>query len=156
MGPTTIHGLPAHVLLVHIVVVFAPLSALLLALSVLWPAARRKLGFLTPLVALVTLVFVPITTHAGSWLIKRTQGAPVLYHHAHLGHQMIYWSAAVFGLSTLWWLLHHEHVAGRLPVAARHPVTKALLAGLSVAAAVGSAIWIYRIGDSGAQSVWAS
>ena len=40
----TVNGLPAHVLLVHAIVVLLPLSALLLALTALWPAARRRLA----------------------------------------------------------------------------------------------------------------
>jgi hypothetical protein len=39
---TTISGLPAHVLLVHALVVLAPLTALLEVLCALWPAARRS------------------------------------------------------------------------------------------------------------------
>jgi hypothetical protein len=39
---TTISGLPAHVLLVHALVVLAPLTALLEILCALWPAARRS------------------------------------------------------------------------------------------------------------------
>jgi len=66
--PTSIHGLPAHVLLVHAVVMVVPLTALLLLASAWWPAARRKLGFCTPLLALIAVVHVPITTHAGEWL----------------------------------------------------------------------------------------
>jgi hypothetical protein len=63
--PTEIHGLPAHVLLVHAVVVLIPLSALLVVLSAAWPAARRRIGVASPLLALVNLALVPVTTHAG-------------------------------------------------------------------------------------------
>ena len=47
-----VNGLPLHVLLVHFIVVGVPLAALLTVLSALWPAARRRLGIITPLVAL--------------------------------------------------------------------------------------------------------
>ncbi|MFZ2177676.1 MAG: hypothetical protein WAW17_27340 [Rhodococcus sp. (in: high G+C Gram-positive bacteria)] len=40
------NGLPAHVLLVHFVVVLAPLTAILLILCALWPAARRRMVWL--------------------------------------------------------------------------------------------------------------
>ena len=59
------NGLPVHVLLVHLVVIIVPLAALCLLLSAFWPAARRRLGFVTPLVALVALIAVPFTTAAG-------------------------------------------------------------------------------------------
>ena len=46
MTLTTISGLPAHALLVHAMVVVAPLTALLGILCALWPAARRHLVWL--------------------------------------------------------------------------------------------------------------
>jgi len=56
-----INGLPAHVLLVHAVVIVIPLAALLTVLSALWPAARRRLGIVTPIVALIALILVPVS-----------------------------------------------------------------------------------------------
>ena len=43
---TTITGIPAHALLVHAIVVLAPLVALLEILCAFWPAARRRLVWL--------------------------------------------------------------------------------------------------------------
>jgi hypothetical protein len=43
---TTIMGLPAHVLLVHFIVILAPLTAVLAILYAVWPAARRRLVWL--------------------------------------------------------------------------------------------------------------
>ena len=40
----TVNGLPAHVLLVHAIVVLLPLAALLLVLTAVWPAARSRLA----------------------------------------------------------------------------------------------------------------
>ncbi|WP_233625292.1 hypothetical protein [Actinoplanes sp. ATCC 53533] len=40
----TVNGLPAHILLVHAIVVLLPLAALLLVLTAVWPAARRRLA----------------------------------------------------------------------------------------------------------------
>ena len=88
MGPTQINGLPAHVLLVHLVVVFVPIAALMLIASVAWPAARRRLGVGTPLVALIPLVVVPVTTHAGEWLKDRLPENPRIERHAaERGHR---------------------------------------------------------------------
>lgn len=40
---STLDGLPAHVLLVHFVVVLAPMTAVLLVVYAVWPAAQRRL-----------------------------------------------------------------------------------------------------------------
>ncbi|BBY22330.1 hypothetical protein MSTO_25350 [Mycobacterium stomatepiae] len=63
---TVIHGLPAHALLVHFLVVLVPLTALLEIVCALWSAGRRgHLGWLTGVLAVATVVLTPITTNAG-------------------------------------------------------------------------------------------
>lgn len=49
-----INGVPAHVLLVHFVVVLAPLTAIFAILCVLWPAARQRLVWPTLVLAAIT------------------------------------------------------------------------------------------------------
>ena len=67
----TITGFPAHALLVHAIVVLAPLTALLAILCALWPAARRRFVWLVLALATVTLLLTPLTTTAGEWLYNR-------------------------------------------------------------------------------------
>lgn len=50
------NGLPAHILLIHLVVLGIPVAALLTVLSAVWPAARRRLGVATPIIALLALI----------------------------------------------------------------------------------------------------
>ncbi|MBP1159084.1 MULTISPECIES: DUF2231 domain-containing protein [unclassified Rhodococcus (in: high G+C Gram-positive bacteria)] len=160
MGPTTFNGLPIHPLLVHFVAVLVPISALLLLLAVCWPAARRRIGIVSPLVALVTLILVPLTTHAGEWLEHRTPRDPLVQIHAELGDQLIYWSAGVFLVALGWWAIHHPRFqawrAGRGGPTGGN-ATRIVATGLAVVAvalAVGSMVQVYRIGESGAAAVW--
>jgi hypothetical protein len=162
MGPTTFNGLPAHPLLVHAVVVLVPLTALLVLLSISWPAARSRLGVVTPVFAFVTLALVPITTHAGEWLEHgRKRISPLLQRHAELGDQLIYWSAGVFVAALVWWLSYDHRIATW--IATRNTRANSIVTGtparlvvalLAAISAVGSLIMVYRIGDTGAQSVW--
>src|SRR5207342_3027803 len=46
MGPTKISGLPAHVLLVHLVIAAVPIASLLVIVCALWPVARRRVGII--------------------------------------------------------------------------------------------------------------
>lgn len=62
MEPTLINGIPAHPLLVHAVVVLLPLAALCLVACAAWPPIMRRFGLALPALALVALVFVPLTT----------------------------------------------------------------------------------------------
>jgi len=66
MGSFQIAGLPLHPLLVHLVVVLLPLAALATLLHAIWPAARRRLGVVTPLSAGAVLVLVPAAESRGA------------------------------------------------------------------------------------------
>ncbi|MDV2476384.1 hypothetical protein F8M49_15525 [Rhodococcus zopfii] len=160
MGLTTFNGIPIHPLLVHFVVVLVPLSALLLLSSVCWPAARRRLGLITPIVALVSLVLVPLTTEAGEWLEDRTPRDPLVRIHAELGDQLVFWSAGVFLVSLAWWAMHEPRVRAWWVKRAKFEsaqVSRVVAVGLAVvgiALAAGSVVQVYRIGDSGAAAVW--
>jgi hypothetical protein len=97
--PNKISGLPAHVLLVHLVVVLIPVAAAAVLVSAWWPAARRRLGAATPILAVLALIVVPITTHAGQWLLDHLPSTtPAIDKHVNLGHGMLIW---VIGLAIL-------------------------------------------------------
>ena len=159
-----INGLPAHVLLIHAVVVLVPAAAVMLVASALWPAARAKLGFFTPAVALVALVLVPITTNAGEWLQNHLPNGightnPAIAHHAKLGDELLPWALGIFVMAALVWVLHRRFTFGWRPAAdgtARAlPVwVTAVVAALALVVAIGAVIMLYRIGDSGAKAVW--
>jgi hypothetical protein len=106
--PDTLFGLPTHVLLIHVVVVLIPLGALFTVLSAVWPAARRKLGFISPLTCAVALVFVPITTSAGHWLQNRidpNHANQAIDHHANLAANYLYYAIGLFVISAAVWVL---------------------------------------------------
>jgi hypothetical protein len=162
-----INGLPAHVLLIHVVIVLVPAAAVMLAASAVWPAARAKLGFLTPAVALIALVLVPITTNAGHWFQSHLPNhfgqTAAVRHHAALGSELLPWAIGIFVLATAVWLLGRRFAYGwrAEPASAEGsdraalPVwVVAVLAVLAVAVAAGGVVQLYRIGDSGAKSVW--
>lgn len=161
MEPTTINGLPAHVLFVHFVVVLVPLAAILLLLSICWPAARRRLGIITPLVALIALIIVPITTQAGEWLQHHTAPDPLIRAHAKLGDGLLFWSIGMLAVASAWWLIHDERFTAWLTSRSSRVRTPSVgrsvtiaLAAVAVVIAIGSIVQVYRIGDSGAQAAW--
>jgi hypothetical protein len=179
--PTVINGLPAHVLLIHAVVVLVPLAALMLVASAVWPAARAKLGFLTPAVALIALALVPVTTRAGEYLEDQLGFSnKAIRKHAELGDTLLPWAIGVFVLAAAVWVLGRRFELDWRPnpperaesaeslgftdssVLTERRATKvvlpvwvtAIVAVVSIAIAVGTLITIYRIGDSGAHAVW--
>jgi amino acid transporter len=147
-----INGLPAHALLLHVVVVLVPLTALLEIVCGLWPVARRgQLLWLTLVLAAATMVITPITINAGQWLYGlRKNPTPILQEHAERGSTMVYFAAALLvvaiGLVALRLI---ERRSER-----RRMLTHVIVGIIVLAVSISSTIQVYRTGDAGAQSVW--
>ena len=109
-----VNGLPLHVLLVHFVVVLVPLTAIAALLVPIWPAARRRLGIVVPLLALFDLVLVPIVTQAGEWLLARVPSTPLIQAHAALGRTLLPWVIALFASAQLLCLAILGEYIGRM------------------------------------------
>ncbi|WP_406137207.1 hypothetical protein OH828_00345 [Streptomyces anulatus] len=162
MEPTLINGIPAHPLLVHAVVVLVPLAALCLVACAVWPPVMRRFGLALPALALIALVFVPLTTNAGEWLEERVQETPLLEKHAELGDGLLPWAAGVLvAAATVWFAYRHPSLSGSpsvttdtAAVARPRTVVWVVAVVLSVVVAVGAVVQVYRIGDSSAKSVW--
>ena len=149
---TVFNGLPAHVLLVHFLVVLVPLTALLEIACALWPAVRRgQIVWLTLILAIVTMVLTPITINAGEWLYDlRRHPEPILQQHADRGEWMTYFAIALLVVAVALAVLH---LAERRSEKRRLP-THIIIAIVTLAVGISSIIQIYRVGDAGAQSVW--
>jgi hypothetical protein len=158
IGPTEIGGLPAHILLVHLAVVAIPVAAVLTVLSTVWPAARARLGVVTPLVALLALLVVPITTHAGEWLQDRVTPSALIARHVHLGHEMLPWAIGLFVVSAAqyaWFRFGETRLSTGAGSSVRYRLGVVVLASvLAIVVGAGSIVQIYRIGESGSKAVW--
>jgi hypothetical protein len=171
---STINGLPAHVLLVHAVVVLIPLSAVLLLLTAWLPAARRRLSLLAAATAAAALISVPITTEAGDWLEHHLPRTPLLRIHTELGDYMLPWAVALFVVTAAVaarefmrtrrastdrvsradgpGAAHTGGPASQEGIGGRAMTVALALVALIVAA--GATATCYRIGDSGARAAW--
>lgn len=147
---TTIAGLPAHVLLVHFIVVVAPMTAILAVLCAVWTAARQRLTWLVLTLAVITVVLTPLTTNAGSWLEDQVGESPLLYAHTELGNTMIYFSIALLIAAVLLAVIHVLETRGK----SVKPVATWAVAAIVIALSVATAFQVYRIGDSGARATW--
>ena len=175
MSPTVINGLPAHVLFVHFVVVLVPLTALAVVAGAARPRWARRMGLILPVTALVTLAMVPVTTHAGEWLEKRSGDSPLLQRHTELGDGLLPWATALFLTATaVWWTGRRTAPATATASAdtSAAPAATGSSAGsagsswrsaswfraaavvLAVVVAAGAVVDVYRIGESGAKAAW--
>ena len=147
---STFQGLPVHVLLVHFIVVLAPLTAVLATISALWPAARQRLTWLVVALATATTVLTPLTTEAGEWLEHQSDRTAVLHEHTELGDTMVYFAVALLVAAILLAIVHVRETRER-------PLNRSLTWSISViilVASIATTVQVVRIGDSGARSAW--
>jgi hypothetical protein len=139
----TINGLPAHPFLVHGVVVLLPLAACAVVLHAVWPAARQRLGGVTPLLGTVVLVLVPLTIRAGRDLAPRFGDNPLIARHQQLASQLPPWTVALFVLAVALWGWRRPPRWARI-----------VLAIAAVGVATGAVVTLVRVGDAGARATW--
>ena len=148
---TTITGIPAHALLVHAIVVLAPLVALLEILCAFWPAARQRLVWLVLALAAANLVLTPLTTYAGEWLYdQQSDPSPILREHAERADWMIYFSIGLLLVAIALAVMHR--LEGRSDK--RRTVATVVVAIVALAVGISSIVGVVRIGDAGAEAVW--
>ncbi len=147
---STFNGLPIHPMLVHFIVVLAPLTAALAILCAVWPAARQRLVWLVLALAVVVTGMTPLTTESGEWLEHKIEESELVEKHAEMGDTMLYFALALLVAAILLVIAHLRAHRGK-------PLTAALSGAIVVfvlLAGVATSVQVFRIGHSGAQSAW--
>jgi uncharacterized membrane protein YidH (DUF202 family) len=143
--------MPAHALLVHAIVVLAPLVAFLEILCALWPAARRRLVWLNVAIAAAVVVLTPLTTSAGEWLYNQsTEHSAVLETHEERGEWMIYFAIGLLVVAVVQAVQHRIESRSSEP----KKVLAVVVAVVAVVVGVWSTFGVVMIGDAGARAVW--
>jgi hypothetical protein len=164
--PVFISGVPAHVLIVHAVVVLVPLAVLACAAVALWPAARRRYGWLAVGLTAVATICVPLAMGSGDDLRNRLVPTDLIRQHTTLGDQLVLFIAGLLVLVLALVGLDSYRRRQATKATADQDTTEVVpargrrlmmitLAVLTVAFAATSAIQVIRIGDSGARAAWA-
>ncbi|MGH3331864.1 MAG: DUF2231 domain-containing protein [Nocardioidaceae bacterium] len=153
--PETVFGLPVHPLVVHATVVLVPLAALLLVLSALLPRVRRWAGVLTPVVAIVALVLVPLSTSSGENLEEQVAESSLIEQHSEYADGMLPWMIGVAVLAVAsYWLDRRARVYGSADPANRRTGLALAVTVLSVVAFLGTTVQVVLVGHSGAEAAW--
>ena len=168
--PDFVGGLPLHPLVVHFVVVLLVIAMFGSILAAVWPAVRRRFGWLAVAAAGIGTLLVPIATDSGEFLEGRIGTNPAIRAHAELGDQLVWWALGLFVAVTALMVLHQ-----RAEKAAREPEVTAggdtavqtrtkqttgtkvaviVAAVVTIGLAVATGIHTYRVGDAGARLVW--
>lgn len=172
----TLGGLPLHTIVVHATVVAVPVAAVVVLLAGLWPKFRRWAGVLPLLLALLSVVLVPVSTQSGEELEGRVGESDLVERHAELGDGLLVWviglAVVAVAITWVWWTERAarsavEPAAVGAASAETRPRTAAtripggrgtavVLAVAALAVSVGTGVQVVRIGHSGAEAVWKS
>jgi len=135
-------GLPLHPLVVHAVVVLAPLVTVGLTLALARPTWAARLRLVLAVLAVAAAGAALVARPSGQWLLARVPGSPEVARHASLGDTLPWLLLVTAGLVVAWaW----SDGRGR---------PSRLLGGLALAACVLATGWTVAVGHSGAVSVW--
>ncbi len=143
-----VNGLPAHPLVVHAAVVLVPLAALGVIAMAIWPRFSQRCGWLVVGTAVAAAGASLVAKESGEALAERV-GQP-RFDHADLGGFMpAFAGALMIATIALWWMDRRLPGGGASKGGWRFAV-----AVVAMLVAVGSIVWVVRVGDSGARSVW--
>ena len=166
--PTFVSGLPLHPLVVHAVVVLLPMAVLGSLVVAVRPAARRRWGWPVAVLTAVAVVSIPVATSTGEGLEHNLPRTQAIATHAELGDQLLVFAAPLLLCVAALAFVDHRRRRGVAAARAAGPGTMtapratsgraragvAVLAALTVAFALVSAVQVYRVGDSGARAAW--
>jgi predicted membrane protein DUF2231 len=145
----TVLGLPVHALVIHVVVVLVPLSAVGVAAIALVPRWRARFGWVVVALATAGLVAVPVATQSGYRLKERLNAGGVvarqIHAHQQLGRLVIYPVLAMWILALALMLLDRRARQGRVV---------AVVAALAVLGAGASTALVVLAGHKGSTAVW--
>ena len=159
-----IAGLPAHILLIHGVVVLAPLAGLAAIVYGVWRAAQQYLAWPLGVLALGLVPLTLVTAQAGEQLEKARPASQLLHEHVEQGDVLKYLAVAFFAVTAVMLAVTYEPFArrlerlGSLGFIGRLGGSRGVRIALLTAEAVAGAVLIYQsiiTGHSGAASVWA-
>ncbi|MBM6401902.1 DUF2231 domain-containing protein [Phycicoccus sonneratiae] len=150
----TVFGIPTHALVVHAVVVLAPLTALLLVLVAVSERLRARIGIALPLLATVSAISGFVAKESGESLERRVGESNLVEEHAELGDVLPIILIAVAVLTWVIWLVWRRTPRDVEAGAAKPSALLRVLLAVGVLAAIGLAVDVTLVGHSGAKAVW--
>lgn len=145
-----VNGLPVHPLVVHAAVVLVPITALGLITMAVWPRFSRRYGWLVVGSGAIATLACFVAKESGEVLEDRV-GEPG-FDHAELGELMPIFAAVLLVAVLILWLIDRGAPPDGPPP---RRALRVVVAVIGVLIALGNLVWVVRVGDSGAKSVWA-
>lgn len=151
-------GLPLHVLVIHAVVVFVPLTVLAALVYAVVPRSRWILRWPLLAGAVICLGSGFVARESGEAFFDRLNEPPQVVEHADLGH-LLFWIILAFFVVTVAAVFLLSGPSPLTSATGRAATTRPLqlvIAVLLVVVALGAGVQVVRTGDAGARATWGS
>ena len=142
----TIGGLPVHSLVIHVVVVLIPLSAIGAILIAARPKSLRLFGAATVVGAGLGTAAAFVAKESGESLASRV-GLPET--HADFGDKLPILALAYFVVLTVFWLY-----ARGVPLNRNRPLWLKVFGAVLILISIGFSYFTFITGDTGAEATW--
>lgn len=155
----TLLGLPAHPLVVHLSVVFIPLTLILAILAVAWARGRRVLSLVVAIGATISMLGAQVAVWSGESLQERVRETSLVEQHAELGEgtrtfAILMFLAAVAYFAREWRDDVHVPGADRVRGLLAPRAIGIALSVVLLATAGLTTVWVARAGHMGAKATW--
>jgi len=153
-----IAGLPAHILLVHAVVVLGPIAGLAAMVYAAAPRCRPHLAWPLGVLSLGLVPVALVTAQAGEQLEKARPATALVREHAQQGDVLKIVSVIFFVIVAAMIVVSFEPIGRRFAFLGPLRQNSVLRVVVLVAGGLAGAFFLYQsviTGHSGAASVWA-
>ena len=154
-----IAGLPAHILLVHAVVVLAPIAGLAAIVFAAAPRWRSQLAWPLGVLSFGLVPLCLLTAQAGEQLEETRPASALIREHAEQGDVLKAVSVVFFVVVAAALIASYDPIGRHFSFLGSLRTNRAVQMTLLVLAAAAGAFFIYQsviTGHSGAASVWAA
>ena len=163
MDISTIQGIPAHPLLIHIPVIGIPVCALMILLYVIRPAWREGLRVPTALVVAFTAIATVFAAGSGekleSMMSPEARASSLVHAHTELGDQtkaivIVFGIVTILYLAIDWYRIHRAANGGSRISSSTLATGLTALGILAIVLGGVSTVWDVRTGHAGAKATW--
>ena len=158
MSLDTISGIPVHPLIVHIPVVFIPLTLVVAVTALVWRARRRELGIAAAAVAFVGMAGAQLATMSGESLEEQVPSSSLIHRHADLGEGartlaiLVFLAALAFAARE--WRDRLPAGVARVAAILGRPAAAVAVSVVLLATSAAATAWTIRAGHLGAEAAW--
>jgi len=158
MELTTLFGLPAHPLLVHLPVVMVPLAGVLAVVLALRPTWLDRFGWVLVGLAGLGALGAVLAAGSGEGLEESVERTAALREHAEMGETAevvaIVFFVAVLAVVLLRWFARRRAEGSSISTFVASRAGALVLTAVLVASAAGATATVVQAGHQGAKATW--